>query len=77
MPKNFINTQQNIDDKKQLGDAPVYINLSRKEKGANWHTTGEFKIVFKRPIAINGLSYNIWNGKPPKEEPEKKDTDDK
>ena len=72
LPKNFMNTQANIDIGELL-DGPIHINLEREVKNnGNWHSRKSFKLVFKRKITFNAISYQFWKGEPPKKVEEEK-----
>ena len=60
LPKNFINTPENIEKGKIL-DGPISVDLTRKKKGdGNWATKTTVKLQFKRKITFNGFSFQLW-----------------
>ena len=70
LPKNFVNTVENIKDSKII-DGPIFVDLARKKKGASWTTSVTVELQFKRKIAFNAYSLQFWQGEPPKVEEEK------
>jgi len=69
LPKDFITIQyENADDEsKQTLDGPLFFNMERKnKKDGNWHTRTKVKLLFKRKIALNAVSFQFYQGEPPK-----------
>merc|ERR1712187_683422 len=52
-------------------DGPIFVDLARKKKGANWTTSVTVELVFKRKLAFNAYSFQFWQGEPKKVEEEK------
>lgn len=69
LPKDFISVQYEVanEESKQPLDGPIFFDNARKIKNnGNWHTQTRVKILFKRKIAFNAISYKFWQGEPPK-----------
>merc|ERR1711981_1478267 len=71
LPKNFVNTVENSKDGKIL-EAPIFVDLARKKKGASWTTSVTVELQFKRKIAFNAYSLQFWQGEPEKKVEEEK-----
>jgi len=69
LPKDFITFQyENADDESEQNlDGPLFFNMERKnKKDGNWHTRTKVKLLFKRKIALNAISFQYYQGEPPK-----------